>query len=53
MLMGGGGARLVVVVSVEVLEESSNVSPGLVKPCVILFRKKHEILLLNTNKNLL
>jgi hypothetical protein len=48
ILIAGGGGRfvVVVVVSVEDLDESSNVSPGLIKPCVILF-KKNEILLLN------
>ncbi len=44
ILIAGGGGRfvVVVVVSVEDLDESSNVSPGLIKPCVILF-KKNEI----------
>jgi hypothetical protein len=38
ILIGGGGGRFtVVVVSIEVLEESSNVSPVLFKFCVNLF----------------
>jgi hypothetical protein len=39
ILIGGGGGRFIVVVSTEDLEESSNVSPGLFKPCVNLFSK--------------
>jgi hypothetical protein len=38
ILIGGGGGRFIVV-STEDLEESSNISPGLFKPCVNLFRK--------------